>query len=198
MSAISSRSRRKSTKDDRTLLYIVVAFAVLVLVLIAALSWLGNGNRVAVAPSALADADLLPLAEPVNPMYGFHDMANMPNLHPATRTVPATAPQPNLDAPLARWDWGTIPARPPVSQNFPIQNLGDQPLVITKIVTSCGCTIAHLSSSFIPPGQRADLLVTFDPAFHLTTGPVSRVVWLETNDPDTPLLELRLEANVLP
>ena len=66
------------------------------------------------------------------------------------------------------------------------------------MVTSCGCTTAELSSSVIPAGQRADLVVTFDPNFHETSGPVTRLVWLETNDPDMPVVELRLDANVLP
>jgi thioredoxin reductase len=43
-----------------------------------------------------------------------------------------------------------------------------------------------LSSSVIPPGTRADLTVVFDLDYHDTEGPVTRVVWLETNDPDQP------------
>lgn len=205
MSAISSRSRSKRASNDRTLLYLLVGFSVLVVALIAGLSLLGSGGQRPVAASnavaseaAVPEADLLPLAESVNPISGFHDMPNIPRGMPQSITLPADAPQPNLDLPVLFWDWGAIPPNPPVQQTFPIQNRGDEPLVVTKVVTSCGCTVADLSSSYIPAGQRADLVVTFDPDYHETTGPVTRVVWLETNDPDTPLVELRLDANVVP
>lgn len=55
-----------------------------------------------------------------------------------------------------------------------------------------------LAGSVIPPGQRADLVVTFDPDFHKTFGPVTRVIWIESNDPDTPVAEVRFEADVQP
>jgi hypothetical protein len=38
--------------------------------------------------------------------------------------------------------------------------------------------------------------VVFDPDYHETVGPVTRVVWLETNDPDQPVVEVGFAANV--
>jgi hypothetical protein len=111
--------------------------------------------------------------------------------------VPPDQPQPNLDVPVADYDFGTIPSGPGnVSQVFHIQNTGTEVLEISNVVTSCGCTIANLSSSVIPPGTRADLTVVFDPDYHETVGPVTRVVWLETNDPDQPVVEVGFAANV--
>ncbi|MCB0112575.1 MAG: DUF1573 domain-containing protein [Caldilineaceae bacterium] len=205
MSAVSSRSHRKqSAGSDRTLLYMLVGFSVLVVALIVIINLLGSGGQRPVAASdavaaeaAVSQDELLPLAEPVEPIAGFHDMPNIPRSMPQSVTLPADTPQPNLDLPVLFWDWGEIPVRPPVQQTFPIQNKGNEPLIVTKVVTSCGCTVADLSSSYIPAGRRADLVVTFDPAYHDTSGPVTRIVWLETNDPDTPLVELRLDANVV-
>jgi hypothetical protein len=68
--------------------------------------------------------------------------------------------------------------------------------VIQNLVTSCGCTTAELSSNVIPPGQRADLTVTFDPDFHPTEGEVVRLVWFATNDPTQPWVEVRFTAEV--
>ena len=200
MSTISSRKHRKSLTTDRSLMILVGAFSLVAILLIVGLSWIGSQSRSAVSPAAamVDEAELLPLAKVVRPIRGFHDMSRLPHSAPVARTLPAGAPQPDLDVPVVRWDWGTIPAQPPVAQTFPIQNRGNEPLLVSNVTTSCGCTIADLSSSVIPPGQRADLLVVFDPAYHETVGPVTRVVWVETNDPDTPLLELRLDADVLP
>jgi hypothetical protein len=201
MSSVSARKRRgKHKNSDRTFLYILAAFFLVVVAVIFFLNRPASPAPVAGPPPAATfdESELLPLAEPVKPIHGFHDMPRIPQGPIPTRTVAENAPQANVDLPLTRWDWGTIPRKPPVSQNFPIQNTGTEPLVISNVVTSCGCTTADLSSSVIPPGQRADLLVTFDPDYHKdAVGPVTRIVWVETNDPDMPLLELRVDANVL-
>ena len=130
-------------------------------------------------------------------MTGIHDMRNQPQAS-TPREVPADQPQPNVDTPQLSYKFGSVSRRPKVQQTFPIQNKGDEPLVVSWVGTSCGCTVGQLSSSVIPPGQRADLTVIFDTAFHAeTVGPVTRVVWVDSNDPDQPRLEFRIEANVL-
>ena len=192
--------RSKSRVADQVILALIMGGTILVLGLMLLNNRAMSSPATADTPSAPAvdTANLLPLASPVNPIVGGHDMNNMPDL---SRTPPRPVtgiPQANVDLPLLSMDWGTIPAKPPVSQTFPIQNTGNKSLLINSVVTSCGCTAAALSSSVIPPGQRADLKVTFDPGFHATEGPVTRLVWLKTNDPDTPVVELRLDANVLP
>lgn len=154
-------------------------------------------------PGAVTDArslaadNLLPLAEPVKPIEGWHDMANLPDPNQPGRTVPSDQPQPDADVPIAEYDFGTIPPGPGnVSQVYYIQNTGTEPLEISNVTTSCGCTRALLSSSVIPPGARADLTAIFDPDYHDTEGPVKRVIWLETNDPDQPVVEVSFIANV--
>jgi hypothetical protein len=190
------RARRRPS--DRTVILVIVGITLLILGLVALLNWTASRSLAPViAANAVDTATLLPLAAPVNPVVGGHDMNNIPDsstIHP--HTLAADEPQPNVDLPLPRWDWGTIPAIPAVAQTFPLQNTGNEPLLITSVVTSCGCTTASLSSSVIPPGQRADLTVVFDPNFHETVGPVTRLIWLQTNDPDLPLIEIRLDANV--
>lgn len=194
----TSRAVRRTShaNTDRMFLTVLIGASLVILGVLAVVNWAGSRPP---APAISPQLDnLLPLAEPVNPIDGFHNMERMPNLNTPSRPVEVGTPQANVDLPLATWDWGAIPARPPVVQTFPIQNTGDKPLLITNVVTSCGCTTANLSSSVIPAGQRADLAVTFDPNFHATSGPVTRLVWLETNDPDQPVIELRMDANVVP
>ncbi len=121
----------------------------------------------------------------------------MPDPNQVGRVVPPDQPQPDIDLPAAEYDFGVIPPGPGnVSQIFYIQNRGTEPLEISNVVTSCGCTRALLSSSLIPPGTRADLTAIFDPDYHDTVGPVKRVIWLETNDPDQPVAEISFTAVV--
>ncbi len=110
--------------------------------------------------------------------------------------APEGAALPHLDLPTTSVDLGTIPKCPDVAHIFAVQNTGTTDLQVWNLVTSCGCTTAELSSSAIPPGQRADLTVTFDPDFHPTKGEVVRLVWFATNDPTQPWAEVRLTADV--
>lgn len=156
----------------------------------------GGPGKVAEA-SPLAANDLLPLAEPVRPIEGWHDMASMPDINQVGEPVLPDQTQPDLDLPISDYDFGSISSGPEdVSQVFYIQNMGTESLEIRSIVTSCGCTTASLSSSVIPAGRRADLTVVFNPDFHDTEGPVTRAIWLETNDPDQPVAEIKFTANV--
>lgn len=141
--------------------------------------------------------ELLPLATLAEPIEGWHNMGNMPDPARPGRQGPANESQPNINIPVTDYDFGAIPPGPGnVSQVFYLQNTGSEPLIISNVVTSCGCTRALLSSSVIPPGTRADLTAIFDPDFHDIQGPVKRVIWLETNDPDQPVVEVSFTARV--
>jgi hypothetical protein len=150
------------------------------------------------APPSRAEnaADLLPLAKAVRPLSGGHDMTRIPQATPAPQPAPEGVAVPVLQMPSATYDFGSIPVRPAVTHIFAVQNTGTVDLVLRNLVTSCGCTTAKLSSSVIPPGQRADLTVTFDPGFHKVEGETTRLVWFGTNDPTQPWIEVRITADV--
>jgi hypothetical protein len=178
------------------MVWIGSALGVVVLIIVLGLSRPG-ARASTVSPSRSEnEADLLPLAEAERPLQGGYDMARIPKQTPAPQPAPVNVPLPRLDMPSARYDFGRIPKRPDVAHVFAVQNTGDADLEIRNLVTSCGCTVAQLSSSVIPPGQRADLTVTFDPDFHETKGQVARLVWFATNDPTQPWVEVRINADV--
>ncbi len=188
--------RRVRSKRGNTWLWLLGAAGLMLVV--GGLVVLRNNqqNRVNEA-QPLEVGQLLPLAQPVNPIDGWHDMDNVPDPNQDGQVIAPDQPQPNLAMPVVEYDFGSIPSGPGnVSQVFHIQNTGTEVLEISSVVTSCGCTTANLSSSVIPPGTRADLTVVFDPDYHDTGGPVTRVVWLETNDPDQPVVEVGIAANV--
>jgi hypothetical protein len=103
---------------------------------------------------------------------------------------------PRLDLPSVSHDFGLVYSSWDLVHTFAVQNSGDVDLAIGTLVTSCGCTVAELSNDVIPPGQRADLTVTFDANYHETRGEVTRLVWFATNDPAQPWVEVRIAANV--
>lgn len=189
----SSRRRRRSNGVNPLVWVGGVLAIVVVLVGINLLS-----GALAKPPTVSREdpADLLPLAERKQPLKGGHDMARIPQQTPAPQPAPEGVALPKLDLPNTYYEFGSVPKRPDVVHVFAVQNTGATDLKIWNLVTSCGCTTAELSSSVIPPGQRADLTVTFDPDFHPTQGLVTRLVWFATNDPTQPWAEVRITAEV--
>lgn len=62
------------------------------------------------------------------------------------------------------WDFGAIrEADGRVSHTFTGETLGDKPVVILDVVTTCGCTVPQFSKRPIRPGEKTTVKVTFDP-----------------------------------
>ena len=104
-------------------------------------------------------------------------------------------------------------------KTYEIQNAGSGPLKIKNIETSCACTKAVLRvgdktspefsmpghgqnpvvwSTTLAPGQKGELEVIFDPAFHGpdALGPIVRVVYISTDDPQNKEVQVKLSTNV--
>ena len=196
--AKQSAKRQRRSGGSNSLVWLA-GVAMIVLVLVALNLWQsGVQAKPAAASRAENPADLLPLAQAVRPLTGTHDMKRIPAQTPAPQAAPKGVTVPLLQMPSASHDFGSIPKRPVVTHIFAVQNTGTADLVLSNMVTSCGCTTAEVSSSVIPPGQRADLTVTFDPGFHKIEGEAVRLVWFGTNDPTQPWVEVRITADVQP
>ena len=58
-------------------------------------------------------------------------------------------------------DFGTFPEEKSLTTIFKFTNTGDQPLVISQVVTSCGCTVADYTKTKIEPGKGGQIKVTY-------------------------------------
>ena len=77
-------------------------------------------------------------------------------------------------------DFGTIKeADGKVTHTFEISNSGDMPLVITRVIASCGCTTPEWPKEPIAPGKNAQIKVTFDPAGR--PGPFTKTISVYSN-----------------
>jgi archaellum component FlaG (FlaF/FlaG flagellin family) len=115
------------------------------------------------------------------------------------------------------YDWGEIKLNGgDVKKTFTIKNTGTDTLQLVNVKTSCMCTTArvkingesspffgmHAKSSWlgeVAPGEKAELEVIFDPAYHGPSGvgPITREVVVETNDAKNKIITFKLEANVV-
>lgn len=149
-------------------------------------------------PLGIEIASLPPLSTEGKAIRGWHDMINIPRDTKGSPPLPKEQPQADVAVKPANRYLNGVGKKDVVNLSYIVVNDGNQPLVIDNIVTSCGCTTATLSNSVIPPGHRADLAVRFDAGYHeVKPGEqVVRVVWVMTNDPDTPVAEARLTATI--
>jgi len=84
-------------------------------------------------------------------------------------------------------------------ETFFVKNMGNAPLKIISISTSCGCTEAKAASEEIQPGEKTELIVKYDPSVHPgLVGKIKRVVYIKSNDPLNEEVELELIGNSLP
>jgi len=85
------------------------------------------------------------------------------------------------------------------SYTFTVKNMGKKLLEVEKVTTSCGCTLATIESEHILPGESTGLLVTFNPKLmkEEIKGKVSRTIFIKSNDPENPEVEIKITANVV-
>ncbi len=94
------------------------------------------------------------------------------------------------------FDFGRAQPGKTLRKDFTIRNFGDAELAIEGVSTTCGCTAALAAKSRVEPGGRTALRVTFDTRSY--SGKVERQVLVRSNDPKTPLVQVRVSATVEP
>ena len=60
------------------------------------------------------------------------------------------------------FNFGTILAGEQISTEFKYTNTGDADIIISKIETSCGCTVPEYDKEPVKPGERGSIRVRFD------------------------------------
>ena len=73
---------------------------------------------------------------------------------------------------------------------FVIRNVGEAPLLIRNVRTSCGCTTTEITSKEIPAGGESRITAKF--SLRGRSGPQEKNIYIESNDPQTPTFSLQL------
>ena len=101
---------------------------------------------------------------------------------------------PTVSVPRPEHDFGTIYQGETVRHVFSFTNSGNAPLVIEKLSSSCGCTAALASAKSLAPGESGEIQSSFDSTRF--RGAISKSIYLYTNDPAQPMVQLQLKGNV--
>lgn len=81
------------------------------------------------------------------------------------------------------YDFGVIKeADGKVSYTFVIRNEGTKPMVITRVISACGCTVPEYDTKPIEAGKTSNIKVTFDPTGR--PGPFVKTIAVYSNGKD--------------
>jgi hypothetical protein len=101
---------------------------------------------------------------------------------------------PRLRVEPGSFDFGNALPDKTLRKEFTIRNFGDAELVLEGVSTTCGCTAALAADRRVKPGGSTVLRVTFETRRY--TGKVERQVLIRSNDPKTPLAQIKVSATV--
>ena len=91
-------------------------------------------------------------------------------------------------------DYGTIEKGADGVRVFEFTNTGDAPLIITKVKSSCGCTVPEKPTDPILPGKTGVIKVKYDTNRVM---PIRKTITVSTNAVDTPTIALKIKGLVV-
>jgi hypothetical protein len=104
-------------------------------------------------------------------------------------------PEPKIEFEENSFDFGDIHQGDVVQHIYKFTNTGTQPLVISEVVTTCGCTVPKWSKDPVMPGKTGEIVVNFNSANKM--GRQNKGITILSNAANNPA-RISLICNVLP
>lgn len=89
-------------------------------------------------------------------------------------------------------DFGKIAQGTPVTHVFNFENTGTEPIIISEVKPSCGCSVAEYTKTPVKPGEKGTISVTFNAA---TKQPFTKNFTVRSNT-KTPVKTLYIKGEV--
>jgi hypothetical protein len=90
-------------------------------------------------------------------------------------------------------DYGTIEKGANGVRVFEFTNTGDAPLIVSKVTSSCGCTVPNWSKDPILPGTDGKIEVKYDTN---RVNPIRKTITVISNA-ETPTVALKIKGEVI-
>jgi len=75
-------------------------------------------------------------------------------------------------------DFGKIPQGTPVTTVFEFTNIGKEPLILTEVRPTCGCTIADYTKTPVKAGDKGIIKITYNAA---VAAPFNKTIVVTSN-----------------
>lgn len=90
-------------------------------------------------------------------------------------------------------DYGIIEKGANGVRVFEFTNTGTAPLIITRVTSTCGCTIPKKPEKPILPGEKGEIEVKYDTQL---VNPIRKTITVVSNA-DTPIVALKIKGEVV-
>ncbi len=90
-------------------------------------------------------------------------------------------------------DYGTIEKGSNGLRVFEFTNTGNAPLIISKVTSSCGCTVPTWTREAILPGKKGEVQVKYDTN---RVNPIRKTITVISNA-ETPTVALKIKGKVI-
>ena len=80
-------------------------------------------------------------------------------------------------------------------RSFEFANTGDTPLIITNVLSTCGCTVATKPTEPIMPGKTGKIGIKYN----MTPGPIRKTITVESNavNYEGGIIVLKIKGNII-
>ncbi|MEX1071143.1 MAG: DUF1573 domain-containing protein [Anaerolineales bacterium] len=112
----------------------------------------------------------------------------------------ACAPgQARIEVETLNFDFGEVVLGDTVWRDMQLTNAGTGELVIERIVGSCDCTRGAVNDTNLPAGASTNLRISFASAelYGEVVGPIIRSVYIYSNDPNQPELQIEFSGTIV-
>ena len=90
-------------------------------------------------------------------------------------------------------DFGKVPQGTPVTTVFEFTNIGKEPLILTDVKPTCGCTIADYTKTPVKNGEKGLIKITYNAA---NVAPFNKTI-VVTSNAKTPTKYLNIVGEII-
>ena len=109
-------------------------------------------------------------------------------------TDDAARPLPRVQVDQEEYDFGRMERDSKLKHTFVVKNIGEAPLTLKEVATTCKCTIGSLRDGQVPPGGWTEVVLEWTALTNSSSFRQSATI--ETNDPRRPRITLTVFGKV--
>ncbi len=110
-----------------------------------------------------------------------------------TETVAPNPNAPEISFDKLVHDYGTLFIQGDGNCEFVFTNKGKEPLILSSVKSSCGCTVPSWPREPILPGKKESIKVKYDTG---RLGPINKTITVMSNASNTPIV-LKITGNII-
>lgn len=106
---------------------------------------------------------------------------------------PANPNAPEITFPKVEHDYGTVTKGGNGDCEFTFKNTGKEPLILSNVRSSCGCTVPSWTREPVLPGKEGSIKVRYATS---RVGMINKSITVESNAKNSPVI-LKIKGNVI-